>query len=139
MAILYPNEIVNVFIRDVEFTGNIVSVGNDGNYSYDYSSLNTAMDSVSSNTLILVYPPAGTYYTDKPTSSNKNIFVRGMGDSPEDVYIHERSPLQILNPPSYYIVENMKFHGYYSPYGYDHVVLLRQGLDSEVYFNKYTA
>ena len=136
MAILYPNEIVNVFIRDVEFTGNMVSVGNDGNYSYDYSSLNTAMDSVSSNTLILVYPQAGTYYTDKPTSSNKNIFVRGMGDSPEDVYIHERSPLQILNPPSYYIVENMKFHGYYSPYGYDHVVLLRQGLDSEVYFNK---
>jgi hypothetical protein len=136
VAILYPNEIVNVFIRDVEFTGTIVSVGNDGNYSYNYSSLNTAMDSVSSNTLILVYPSSGAYYTDIPTSSNKNLFIRGMGDSPEDVYISETSPLGILNPLSYYIVENMKIQNNSSPYGYDHVILLRQGLNSEVYFNK---
>lgn len=83
MAILYPDQINNVYIQGTEFTGTIVSVGSDGEYSYDYSDPATAFSSVAAGTLILIYP--GTYYIDGSTQITKNLYVRGMGNSTTDV------------------------------------------------------
>ena len=86
MAILYPNEVEDIYILGEKFTGNVVSVGNDGNYSYDYSDPRTATNSEPSGTLVLIYP--GSYGGPTVVVNNKNLFWRGMGELPTDVYIY---------------------------------------------------
>lgn len=66
------------------FEGNVIMVGKDGLLEYDYDDPRTALSAASAGDLILIYP--GTYsFTDVGMVITKNIYIRGMGDSPNDV------------------------------------------------------
>ena len=136
MAVLYPNEIINVYIQDVEFTGNIVSVGNDGNYSYDYSNPMQATQSEPSGSLILIYP--GTYSMGNlyNSVSNKDSYWRGMGDDVTDVYLRQTLDYGVVLFMGSYnkiILENFRTFG-----NFDHSELnFNNGTTStNIYLNK---
>jgi len=87
VAILYPDQIEDIYILSEPFTGNVVSVGLDGNYSYDYDHPHTATVSEPNGTLVLVY--AGTYDMGgfKNSINNKNVLWRGVVDSPTEIIL----------------------------------------------------
>ena len=84
MAILYPHQIANVLVRGTAFEGNIVSVGTDTLYPYDYSDPVVAIETEPANSLFLLYP---SYYplSDGVVNGAKNPILRGMGDGVNDV------------------------------------------------------
>lgn len=139
MAILYPNQINNVYIQGIEFTGNIISVGSDLNYSYDYSNVQTAINAATDGSLILIYP--GVYYQLNTYSVNgKNLMFRGMGDSATDVRIQTANPGAItmyLNDAAGVIdktiIDNLEF---YTANTGDCIVLEKHSNTSIVYVNK---
>ena len=140
MAILYPNQIANVYVQGVEFTGNMVSVGNDAFYSYDYDHPWTAFQAESAGTLFLIYP--GTYdmsYWDSTYHhefSNKNFTFRGMGDSPVDVRFaqaNNQSTFMISGSFTKVIAENI----YASEASSPSVLSIKDGtVATELYVNK---
>lgn len=90
MSIIYPNEIYCVNYNGVGLSGDVLSVGNDGLYPYDYSHPQDAFNVANSGDIILIYP--GTYSpngSDQVLDINRdiNIYVKGMGNSPEDVIL----------------------------------------------------
>ena len=116
MAILYPNEIKEIYILGEKFTGNVVSVGVDSNYSYDYSHPHTATVTEPNGTLVLIYP--GTYQTsNKYLISGKDVLWRGMGESVTDVRLSANSPYDALSLSGNYdrvVIENVYHPGAYS-------------------------
>jgi len=90
VAILYPNEVEDIYILGTKFTGNVVSVGKDGNYAYDYDHPHTATVSEPNGTLVLIY--AGTYRMGgKNVINNKDVLWRGMTDSPLDIVLQSQA------------------------------------------------
>lgn len=88
MSTIDPNKITKVKFKGVTLSGNILSVGVDGIYAYDYSHPQTAYNAASDGDIILIYP--GTYspqstYTALNINRNIKIYIRGMGNSPDDV------------------------------------------------------
>jgi len=68
------------------FSGNVLTVGVNGPCgSYDYATPWAAEAAASAGDLILIYP--GTYSQSAKWVIEKNIILRGMGASPEDVII----------------------------------------------------
>ena len=87
MAILYPDQIYSVRVRDILFTGNIISVGKDGNYLYDYSTITAAVNAAIDGDMILIYP--GTYQED--LTCTKSLIFRGMSTSVDQVIWHQNA------------------------------------------------
>lgn len=119
MAILYPDQIDNIYIHGELFTGNVVSVGVDAMYSYDYNHPRTATYSEPKGTLVLIYP--GTYQMAYSSSiSHRDVLWRGMGDSPTDVVLQSQATyyviLDIHGNYGQVILENIYSYGYPVPY-----------------------
>ena len=85
MAILYPDEIYNIRVDNAPFTGNIISVGKDVQYSYDYYTISDAIGAAYTGDMILIYP--GEYVEDFTIS--KSLILRGMGTAPDQVRIQQ--------------------------------------------------
>jgi len=137
VAILYPNEIINVFIQGTEFTGNMVSVGNDGYYSYDYSHPRTAAVNEPDDTLILIYPGSYTINNNTYDVSNKDFMWRGMGDSVTDVYLNQSFSYPALEISGNYnkiILENFRIRTGGS--GADPIEFRNGTILTDVYLNK---
>ena len=141
MAVIYPDKILAIEVNGVPFTGDVISVGDDGNYSYDYSTLVAAESAATSGTLILVYP--GTYYNDRPDSISKNVIFRGMGESPEDVEIYSNVSSGAIfgidfdtSAADEVIIENLTVdHGYFT--SWNTAIAFRAGAASDrAYLNK---
>jgi hypothetical protein len=89
MSIIYPNKINSIKYDGDTLTGNILSVGNDGQYPYDYDHPQDAVNAASSGDVILIYPGTYSPISGVVLNINKdiNIYIRGMGESPEDVIL----------------------------------------------------
>lgn len=126
-----------MFIQGTEFTGNMVSVGNDGNYSYDYNHPRTAAVSEPDNTLILIYPGSYTINNNTYEVSNKDFMYRGMGDSVTDVYLNQSlayPALRIKDSYTEIILENFRIRAG-SP-SHDAIDFRNGTILTNVYLNK---
>jgi hypothetical protein len=90
MSTIDPNKITKIKFKGVTLSGNILSVGVDGIYTYDYNHPQTAYSAANDGDIILIYP--GTYspqstYTSLYMNRDIRTYVRGMGNSPDDVIL----------------------------------------------------
>lgn len=90
MSTIDPNKITKIKFQGETLSGNILSVGVDGIYIYDYNHPQTAYSAANDGDIILIYP--GTYsplggYTALYMNRNIRTYVRGMGNSPDDVVL----------------------------------------------------
>jgi len=138
VAILYPNQIANVYVRETEFIGNIVSVGNDGLYPYDYINPSSAFAAAPTNSLILIYP--GTYTMTTDNDINKNFFIRGMGDTTTSVIIqNEPSKYETIITKGYSSMTYLIFENFQCRTNHSNAaafVIWRGVGNTDVYFNK---
>jgi len=118
MSAIDPNKISMVKFKGSTLPGNVISVGVDGIYNYDYNHPQTAYNNAGNGDIILIYP--GTYnslggYTTLYLTKDIHIYIVGMGNSPDNVVLH--TPYDIWhgivvepsNPTNtFVVVENLK-------------------------------
>jgi hypothetical protein len=113
------NDLINVFILPSAeegeaptlegWNGTFIEVGT----GKPYTSLTTAVNEAVTGTLILVHP--GTYVYQPMTIPARKLFMRGVGASPSDVYIHTSSSQSAVIYSSAgcdFIIENVRLHSH---------------------------
>lgn len=141
MSIIYPDKINNMCYNGSILNGNIISVGVDGLYPYDYLHPQTAINAASPGDIILIYP--GDYAP--VTSTNvilitKSLYIRGMGNLVTDVTFTTPTtiwhPIEISSVPdnTTIVIENLSAIGNRS--GSGALVLRENKTNTVVYANK---
>jgi hypothetical protein len=116
--VIAPNELGKITINGRNFNGNVITVGNDGLYTYNYTDPATAFDEAPDGSLILIYP--GTYTISdsslSPTKGN-SLYVKGMGSEVNDVTLYRSDSyhtMKLSRENFTFVVENMKIQTAYS-------------------------
>ena len=139
MTILYPNEVEDIYILGTKFTGNVVSVGSDGNYAYDYNNPRVATVSEPNGTLVLIYPGTYSMYNNNNVN-NKDVLWRGMGDLPIDVSLTGRATsyyvLRVYDNYDRVILENLGVPNSYARSSGAVIYFEDGSLSTNVYVNK---
>jgi hypothetical protein len=87
-----PEKIVSATVSGAEFTGNFLTVGNDGNYNYDYVDTQAAIAAASDGDMIVIWPG---YYSNTAQISlpiGQNTYIKGVssGTATEDIHLRPR-------------------------------------------------
>ena len=132
MAIIYPDNIGDIYVNGQLFTGPVLTVGSD-HRSYDFVDVISACAAASSGSMILIYPG---YYSGYISIQNKDLIIRGMGEVVQSVELYNDSGnlFGIGGTYNRIIIENIYAH--YN-YNYRNTFYLTSSFSgAKTYFNK---
>lgn len=131
----YPNQIKKAFFQDTEITGNIISVGNDGKYSYDYSTVQAGISAAADGDLVLLYPGSYTDATIIYLADGETIYIRGMGGTAEDTKINAKISTLNFNGAELAVMENFAIYKQTGYRMYEALQLWNGDLATRIYLN----